>query len=209
MYKGSASNRICKIIVAGCSNVKDSKKIFNIEGLHDALGPEAGHIDDVNAVHGMQFGYVNVPDQKIFSYTIDERTQVFGLDEIGGMYSVISGGSKNLTSDEKMKLLRYFLSRRDPVKEGMDIINFIRNQFSDSIGGAVTLGYIDYRKRLIYFGYNIDKSGKSHHSNWSFRIDNLPETTKFIATGPDDSEYDLVKGFYDFPGDFKDSNLEL
>lgn len=208
-YDGPATSRVCKFIGAGCSTLPVSVKPFKLENLHNALGPEAGHIEDANAVHGLQFGFVNVPDQKTFSYTIDDREGTFGLDEVGEMYSVISGGSKKLSSEEKSNLLRYFLSKKNPEAEGMDIVNFMRNQFSDSIGGAVTLGYIDYRKRLIYFGYDLDKSGKLHHTNWSFRIENLPESFRFMATGPDGKEYDLIKGFYDFPGDFKDADLEL
>ena len=208
-YDGPVSNRVCKIIVAGCSNLKNSVKRFNMQNLHNALGPEAGHIDDTNAVQGIQLGFVNAPDQKIFSYIIDDRANLFGIEEIGDMYSVISGGSRVLTKEEKAKLLRYFLSKRNPEAEGMDIVNFIRNQFSDSIGGAVTLGYIDHRKRLIYFEYDINRSGKLHKTNWSFRIDNLPDTFRFMATAPDGKECDLIKGFYDFPGDFNDTDLEL
>ncbi len=208
-YDGPVSNRVCKLIAAGCSNLENTVKRFNMENLHNALGPEAGHIDDPNAVQGIQLGFVNAPDQKIFSYIIDDRASLFGIDEVGEMYSVISGGSRILTKEEKAKLLRYFLSKRNPEAEGMNMVNFIRNQFSDSIGGAVTLGYIDYRKRLIYFGYDINRSGKLHKTNWSLRIENLPDSTKFMATGPDGKEYDLIKGFYDFPGDFKDINLEL
>lgn len=209
LYDGPSTNRICKLIVAGCSNVTGSVKKFSLDNLQNVLGPEAGSLDDANAVHGIQYGFVNVPDQKIFSYIIDERTGNFGIDEIGEMYSVISGGSRILTKEEKTKLLRYFLSKRSPEIEGKNVVNFLRNQFSDSIGGAVTLGQIDYRKSLTYFDYEIDRSGKHHHTNWSFRIENLPETIKFIATGPDGKQYDLIKGFYDFPGDFEGADLEL
>ncbi len=209
LYDGEVNNRICKFIAAGCSNVEPSVKKFRWDNLSDTLGPEAGHIDDINAVHGIQYGFINAPDQKIFSYTIDERNEKFGIDEVGEMYSVISGGSRTLSQQEKNNLLRYFLSKKEPEVEGKNIVNFLRNQFSDSIGGAVTLGYIDHRKRLIYFGYNVDGSGKLHHTNWSFRIENLPQSIKFIATSPEGKEYDLIKGFYDFPGDFKDATLEL
>lgn len=208
-YEGSVDNRVCKIIGAGCSNANNSVKRFSMENLSNALGPEAGHIDDLNAVQGIQLGFVNVPDQKTFSYTIDDRNGVFGLDEVGEMYSVISGGSQQLSLEEKSKLLRYFLSKRNPEAEGKSIVNYMRNQFSDTIGGAITLGYIDRLKRLIYFGYDIEKSGKLHKTNWSFRIEDKPNSFQFIAMSPDGKEYDLIKGFYDFPGDFKDTDLEL
>ena len=208
-YNGSAADRICKLIIAGCSTSKNSVKPFSFENLSNALGPQAGHIDDAHAVHGIQFGFVNAPDQKIFSYNIDDRDGSFGIGEIGEMYSVITGGSKKLTEAEKQKLLKYFLSKRNPDSEGKDIVQFIRNNFSDSIGGAVTAGYIDHRKRLVYFGYDIGKTGKTHKSNWSFRIENLPDQTRFMATGPNGEEYDLIESFYGFRGNYDDANLEL
>ena len=208
-YPGSANDTICKLIVAGCSNAKNSVKPFRLDNLDKVLGSEAGSIQDLHAVHGIQFGFANVPDQKVFSYKIDHRDGSFEIEEIGDMYSVISGGSRNLTPAEKAKLLRFFLTKRNSTDEGMDVVNFIRNQFSDTIGGAITLGEIDYQKRLIYFGYDLDKSGKLHHSNWSFRIDNLPEKTRFVAIGPNGEEYDLIESFYGFRGDYSDTSLEL
>jgi hypothetical protein len=208
-YSGSVADRICKIIIAGCSNSKNSVKRFSLENLNNTLGPQAGHIDDAHAVHGIQFGFIDVPDQKIFSYNIDDRDGSFGIDEIGEMYSVIVGGSKKLTKEEKSKLLKYFLNKRDLDIEGKDIIQFIRNNFSDSIGGAITAGYIDHRKRLVYFGYDIDKTGKTHQSNWSFRIEDLPEQTRFMATSPNGEEHDLIENFYGFRGSYDDTNLEL
>ncbi len=204
-YHGSAS-RIAKFIFAGCSNAPNSVKHFNLENLNNVLGPQAGHIDDINAVHGIQYGFLpDIPDQKIFSYVIDERTNQFGIEEIGEMYSIICGGSKNLTKQEKYAILRHFLNKRDEKNESKDIINFLRNQFSDSIGGAVTLGVIDKQKRLIYYGYDIDRSNGIHHKNWSLKLDNRG----LIATDPQGKEYNLVDGFYNSLNKKDGNNLEL
>ena len=87
---------------------------------------EAGHLDDAHAVHGIQFGFVNVPDQKIFSYVIDTKANIFELEKIGEMYSMIYGGSKKLNPDQERLLVKQFLSKRNIEHEGKDIVNFLR-----------------------------------------------------------------------------------
>lgn len=204
-YTGSPVNRVVKIIFAGCSNAPNSVKRFKLENLNKALGPEAGYIDDAHVVQGIQLGFVSVPDQKIFSYVIDDRANQFGIEEVGEMYSVICGGSKKLTEQEKHALLKHFLSKRAEEDEAKDIVNFLRRQFSDTIGGAITLGVIDYRKRLIYFGYDVAKTGKYHHSNWSVKLDDKG----LMATDPDGREHNLIDGFYNLTTDKENEKLEL
>lgn len=205
-YPGSLANRIAKIIFAGCSNVPNSVKRFNSENLSRAVGPQAGHFDDINAVRGLQHGFIpDVPDQKIFSYVIDDRANQFGIEEIGEMYSVICGGSKKLTEQEKHVVLKRFLSKRNDESEGKDIVNFLRNQFSGSIGGAVTLGVIDRQKRLIYYSYDIDRRGKISPKNWSLKLDDRG----LIATDPEGREYNLIEGFYKSLDSKNNENLEL
>ena len=104
-----------------------------------------------------------------------------------------------------IELVKYFLNKRDDIIEAKNVVNFLRNQFSDSIGGAVILGTIDKRKRLIYYGYDIDRSGKEHRTNWSMKLDNRG----LIATDPGGKEYDLVDGFYNLSRENGGSDLEL
>jgi hypothetical protein len=204
-YPGPIRDRRCKIIFAGCSNAPRSVKRFRTDNLSAALGPEAGRLDDPRSVQGIQTGFVFVPDQKIFSYVIDVANNQFGIEEVGEMYSLICGGSKKLTPQEKQLILKHFLSKRNLEDEGKDIINFLRKQFSDSIGGAVTFGFIDSKKYLIYVGYDIDRSEKMSQVDWSFTIKN----DKFIARDPEGKEHDLVWGFYNLTTDHSDNNLEL
>ncbi|MEN9912939.1 MAG: hypothetical protein RLY66_347 [Candidatus Parcubacteria bacterium] len=216
-YPGPIHKRSCKIIFAGSSNISGFVKKFRLDNLSDALGPEAGHLDDPNAVQGIQLGFVSVPDQKIFSYVIDVENNNIGIDEVGEMYSLIYGGSKKLTNEEKRLLLKHFLSKRTHQDEVRDIVNFLRSQFTDSIGGAITLGEIDYRKRLIYTGYKIDRSNKVHHTDWSFTVKvksgngliDISTGTGLIATDPEGKEYDLGQGFYNLGTDEEGYFLEL
>jgi len=205
LYSGPDSDKRCKIIFAGCSNISDSVKKFRFDNLSDALGPEAGHLDDAHAVHGIQFGFVNIPDQKIFSYVIDTKANMFELEKVGEMYSMIYGGSKKLDPNQEKLLIRHFLSRRDIATEGKDIVNFLRNQFTDAIGGAVTLGCIDYKKSMFYSEYELDRSGKIHDTNWSFIIDDDGPT----AIDPYDKRHNLFKPFYDIPIDEIRQDLEI
>jgi|GEM_PF-2097319 len=215
-YPGPVHKRRCKIIFAGCSNVPNTLKKFRLDNLSDALGPEAGHLDDPIAVQGIQLGFVSVPDQKIFSYIIDVESNKMEIEKIGEMYSLIYGGSKKLTDKEEQTVLKHFLSKRALKDEAKDIVNFLRSKFTDSIGGAVTLGYIDQRKRLIYVGYELDRTGKKHPTNWSFTIKGTSQNqaidpatgTGLIATDPEGREYDIGKGFYDLPTD-EEGVLEL
>lgn len=204
-YPGPHRHKRCKIIFAGCSKLPNSVKKFSLDNLSDALGPEAGQLDDVHAVHGVEFGFVNVPDQKLLSYAIDVDQSIFGPVVIGEMYSIMYGGSRKLRPDEDKFVLRHFLSRREIEPEAKDVINFLRNQFSDTIGGAVALAYIDHHQRPIFTTYEIARTGKMHHTNWSFHI----KHGTYVGIGPDGTEYDLGRGFYDLPIADESGNLEL
>ena len=83
------------------------------------------------------------------------------------------------------------MSKRDDESEGRDIVNYLRRQFSDTIGGAVVLGVIDRRKRLIYYTYQIDRSGSPHHTNWSVTLDDRG----LVVTHPDYTEPQTKKHF--------------
>lgn len=205
LYLGTDSDKRCKMIFAGCSNEPNSVKKFRLDNLSEALGQEAGHIDDAHAVQGMNLGFVSVPDQKIFSYIIDINAGIFELEKVGEMYSMIYGGSKKLSEEQEKFLLKHFLSRRDLEHEGKDIVNFLRNQFTDSIGGAVTFGCIDHRKGMFYSGYELNRTGKFSHTNWSFAI----EDEGPIATDPYGRKHNLIKSFYDIPVDEIGHDLEI
>jgi hypothetical protein len=204
-YPGPYKHKRCKMIFAGCSKIPNAVKRFRMDNLSDALGPEAGHIDDAHAVQGIQLGFINAPDQKIFSYEIDADRSIFGPVEVGEMYSVMYGGSKKLEPEQRRLVLKHFLSRREIELEAKDIISFLRQQFSDTIGGAIALAYIDTKRRPIFMSYNIDRSGKLHHTNWSF----MPKNDTYVGIDPGGKEHDLAWGFYNLPAASEDNNLEM
>lgn len=183
-------------------------KVFNLKRLDELLGPEAFKLDDIRVVEAIQtvnddgLGIFFTPDQKAFSFEIHERGGKFGVSEVAGAYSLICAGSHTLTEEKKKDLLRYFISRRDIEDEAKDIVNFLRSTFSESVGGAVMMGYIRPKGGMTNVGYDIDRSGKCHDSNWSFAFIN----NKMIATDPGGKTYDLVKGFFSDDGDM-DINL--
>lgn len=189
-YEGSGSNRICKMIFAGIS--LKTKKLFNLKNLSKAIGNEAGHINDRFAVQGISSGFVDVPDQKMFSFLIDERVGKFGIEEIGDMYSVITGGSADISEEEKRSMVKHFATYNTIEKESQEIIQYFRNNFSKTIGGAITLSYMENNDPGFHHaGYVIDRQNPNFHvSNWSLNIENMH------ATDPEGKVHDLVKSFY-------------
>ncbi|MFA5127246.1 MAG: hypothetical protein WC465_04610 [Patescibacteria group bacterium] len=200
----------CLMIFAGVS-LSGSIKIFSFKRLSDLIGPQAGHVEDPNIVGALQFASQDsdttplmnrennyfVPDQKLFSFEIDEDRHKFGIGKIGGTYSVVAGGSTTIDENLENKILKYFLTKRDIKAEASDIINFIRSNFSDSIGGAVVLGYIDTRGILTNVSYQVDRSGEINDKNWSIEINGKD----FIALDPESKRIDLLEYFFNGSGD--------
>lgn len=199
------------MIFAGVT-LDNSIKMIDFNRISEILGKQAGQISDPNIAGALQFlshqrtsGKITmvplmdretnlfVPGQLTFSFAIRERSSTFGIDRVGGALSIISGGSFSMDKDLEKQLLSYFLSKRDIEKEGIDIINFIRNKFSDTIGGAVIFGYIDkVKKALTHVSYEIDRSGGYNERNWSLKIDGK----NFLAIDPKGQEIDLIQGFF-------------
>ncbi len=200
-YSGSKK---CLIIFAG--NSSKNIKSFSFKRLSEIIGPEAGSLEDANIAGAMQFvsekndttPLMNIntksflPDQVVFSFEIDEMNHKFGIGKVGGTYSIVAGGSTLISKDLEDKILRYFLSRRDIKAEASDIINFIRNNFSDTIGGAVVLGTIGLDGGLHYVGYQLNRTGNLSDKNWSLEIDDK----KFLAIDPHGEKIDLIDGFF-------------
>lgn len=197
------------IIFAGVS-LGGAKKIFSFKRLSEIVGPDAFRLEDANVVGAMQFASSKsdfaplmnqqtgafVPDQRVFSFEIDEENSIFGVGKVGGTYSIVAGGSTIINNELEKKVLRHFLDKRDITKEGSDIVNFIRNNFSDTIGGAVVLGSIDVKGALTHIFYNIDRSGKVSDRNWSVEIDD----NNIWAIDPLGKKIDLIQGFFNGHG---------
>ncbi len=116
-YEGK--NKRCRMIFAGTSSDPNVLKTFEFDRLSYLIGPQAGKIEDPNLVEAINIGELDgrgvifVPDQKIFSFDIDENRSIFELSEVGKTYSIIDGGAHNLTEERKNELLKYFLNKRD------------------------------------------------------------------------------------------------
>ena len=201
----------CTIIFAG-NSLNGSNKIANFKSLTRLIGKGGGKIEDPVIAGGLRFASTEpdiiplynpnsntfIPEQKIFSFKIHEEKSIFGIDRIGDTYSIISGGSFTIDNYLETELLRYFLNKREIDKEANDIINFIRNKFSDTIGGAVILGYIKAsRGALNYLSYDIDRSGQINDKNWSVSF----EDNSIFAIDPTNNKINLVQGFFDKQGD--------
>jgi hypothetical protein len=187
------------MIFAGISHKSNQFKPFNSKSFSDIFGPEGGRIEDDNVIFAMQngFKFLPVPDQKIFSFKIRESKSEFEIGKVGDVYSVIEGGSTKISDEIKKNLQKIFLNKRTIEEEAKDVINLLREHYSDTIGGAITFGWIDKKGRLIPVTYDV--RGKNIDLNWSIKkIEN-----RAIAIDPKGKEHDLVKNFFeDHTGDF-------
>ena len=186
-----------------------SLRTINFDHISRLLGGSAGRIDDPVLVQAMQMASkigglekwkgkvpVILPRQEIFQVKIDEERGLLEISDSHGSHSLITAGTKLLTDTEEDTILRHFLDSRDIEHEGKDLVNYIRNQFSDSIGGAVMLGTMkgDVRNgAMSYVTYDIDRDPlKPLPRNWSFRIDN----TSIFAVDPYGVSIDLLTSHY-------------
>ncbi len=200
-FRGKDEEKECVLIVAGTGS-KNSVKPFNVSRFSDMMGPDAFRVEDEMlaqaignpAIPGFaeHTTWLPIRDQLVFSFKINYNKSIFGEGEAGRMHSVICAGSRSLSEKEKLIMIRHFISRRDFSKEGMDIVNFLRKNFSESIGGAVMIGVIDKRGPLVYCNYELDRSGPRHHTNWSIAPEN-----PFIAIDPDEKRIDLMQLHWD------------
>jgi hypothetical protein len=195
-------------ILAGTS-YDGSLRTINFDHISRLLGGSAGHIDDPVLVQAMQMASrigglekwkgkvpVILPRQEIFQVKIDEGRSLLDVSDLHGSYSLLTAGTKSLTPAEQDVILRHFLDNRDIENEGKDLVNFMRNQFSDSIGGAVMLGVMDAnvkRGALTYVTYDIARdSTKPLPLNWSFEID----AKSMYAVDPQGVSHDLLTSHY-------------
>ncbi len=206
---GYPDKKKATFIVAG-RTYDGSLDLVDFGRFSEIIGPSAGQVTDPVMVAALQMASkigglekwngrvpVMLPRQAIFRVSIDENKNVFEVSDLLGKHQMMTAGTRLLTREEENKLLRFFLDKRAIEVEGKDLVNFMRNQFSDSIGGAVMLGYIDGREGvspLRYVGYELDRSsGTNSDKNWSFRITD----GKFIAVSPNNEEIDLLTSHYE------------
>ena len=208
LYTGKSVEKKCKMIFAG---VSARVKTFDVERLSEIVGDGAGagKIEDVNIAESMKLGWnngvgrlVGVPHQSLFSFVISERDGKFGILEEANTFRLIDGGSYILDGEKRKEILKYFLNKREISQEGKDVVNYIRNLYNETIGGAITLGYIDKRGAMVNVEYGIDRSKSKSKTNWSLKI--IGNT--FLAIDPSGEEFDLAKGWYQ---DEDDGGLEI
>lgn len=195
-------------ILAGTAH-DGTLRTINFDNMSRILGASAGKIDDPILVQAMQMaskigglekwgGKIPVmkPRQEIFQVKINEDESLLEISDLFGSYSLITAGTKLLTPTESDGILRHFLDRRDIENEGRDLVNFMRNQFSDSIGGAVMLGTMNtdvQNGALTYVTYDIARNPeKPLPLNWSFKIDDQG----MFAVDPQGNTVDLLKSHF-------------
>ncbi len=208
-YTEKEKNKNSFMIFGGVSRDPKILKPFDGDRFTKIFGPEGGKVNDENLLFAMQTDFMALPirDQKIFSYKIKIESggsALFGLGSVGGVYSFLFGGSTKIETEIQQQIQRIFLDKRSIEDESRDVINLIRNKYSKTIGGAITIGVIDNRGRLIFVGYDLDRSGEEHQTNWSVRYGK-----SIIGIGPDNKEVDLIAGFYDDMSEKHGFNLEL
>lgn len=193
-YEGEEKTKSAFMIFAGVSKNSELLKAFDEEAFSEVFGTEGGRVEDENLLFALQTGFVALPtrEQKIFSYKIDSSSGVFELGKIGNVYSFLFGGSTSIEEGVQKQIRKIFLDKRDIKDEAKDVINLLRSKYSKTIGGAVTVGVIGQDGILKPVGYELDRSGKEHHTNWSIRY----ADNKILGISPTEEEIDLVEGFY-------------
>ncbi|HEV7702210.1 MAG TPA: hypothetical protein VGO63_02080 [Candidatus Paceibacterota bacterium] len=204
LYEGEEKHKKALIIFGGVSTNPDLLKAFDNDAFTDIFGKEGGRVEDENLMFALQTNFKALPtrEQKIFSYEISSPKGIFELSKIGGVYSFIYGGSTEIEPEIQKQVQRIFLDKRKIEEETKDVLNLLRSKYSDTIGGAINVGFIDSTGRLKFIGYELDRSGKEHPTNWSVQY---KETITGIS--PTGEEVDLIAGFYDDMSD--KSGLEL
>ena len=195
LYQGKDVTKETFMIFGGVSKDPSILKAFDGDIFSKVFGSGGGRIDDENLIFAMQTGFRALPcrEQKIFSYSISSPKNIFGIDKVGGVYSFIFGGSTSISTDIQDQVRRIFVDKRKKEDEARDVINLLRSKYSNTIGGAVTIGFIDAKGVLIFVGYDVDKKGNTSEANWS----TLYEKGKIIGLSPEGKKVDLVAGFYD------------
>lgn len=165
-----------------------SLRMYDFHRLNQIIGPSGFKIEDPVAVQAMQMASGNgvmkkwggkvpimYPRQAIFQVRLNEDEQVFEIGDSLGCFQLLVAGSRELNQEQQEEFLRYFLDNRPIEGEGKDIVNYIRNQFSGSIGGGVMLGIIDGRKGaggMTNVVYDIDRNPDNpSDQDWSFSIE--------------------------------------
>lgn len=182
---------------------------INFDRVSDILGGEAGHITDATLVQAMEIasrggglekldGKILVPgsSQEIFQMEIDESKNLINISKRLGTYNILTTGSKSLNTREQHELLRYFLDKREITSEGTDLVNYMRNQFNDTIGGAVMLGVIEGNSHggMSFIKYDVVRDPvKPSQKNWSLSVN----ASGIIATGPNYEKVDLLASHFD------------
>ncbi len=194
LYTGLESHKEAMIIFAGVSTNPKILKPFDKDAFHSAFGSEGGRVEDENLIFAMHTNFMALPtrEQKIFSYKISTKRSIIELGEIGGVYSFIFGGSTNIDEDTKWKIRKIFLDKRPVEDEVRDILLLIKSKYSDTIGGAVTVGIITGDGILRFIGYETQNMNEFSDKNWSVHFEK-----KIIGIDSVGHEYDLIEGFYD------------
>lgn len=206
-YPGKDNTKKCFMIFAGVSKNPNLLKAFDADAFSEILGGGPGKIEDENLLFAMQTGFKALPcrEQRIFSFEINSTKNIFGIGNVGGVYSFIFGGSTQIEPGIQKQIRKIFLDKRKIEDEAKDVINLLRGKYSDTIGGAINIGFIDQRGVLSFVGYEVDRKGKPNDVNWSTKYND-----KIIAVSPTGEEYDLVKGFHDpMPASFSLDEIEL
>ncbi len=205
-FNGGEKAKNTFLIFGGVSKNPAILKPFDQEMFSEIFGPGGGRVDDENLLFAMQTGFVALPtrEQKIFSYVINPSQNIFGVRKVGGVYSFLFAGSTIIEEDVQKEIRRIFLDKRSIEAEAKDVINLLRSKYSETIGGAITIGVIDSKGILRYLGYELNRSGETHETNWYIKFGD-----KIIGTGPNGEEYDLVRGFFEDSPTLLSLNLEL